>query len=146
MAPKADAEAARPAFRFPSAFTILFGLIILVAALTWIIPAGQYARVASEALGQDVPVAGSYAPTDADPQGIFDVILAPIAGFYDPDSYTANAIDVSLFVLIIGGFIGIVTATGAIDAGIARAMSGLKGRENWMIPFLMALFALGGTT
>ncbi len=136
----------KTAFRFPSAFTILFALIILVAALTWIIPAGLYERVPSEALGKDVPVAGSYAPTEANPQGIFDVILAPIAGFYDPDSYAANAIDVSLFVLIIGGFIGVVTATGAIDAGIARAMVRLKGRENWMIPFLMALFALGGTT
>ena len=146
MTPKADAEAAKPGFRFPSAFTILFGLIVLVAVLTWIIPAGQYARVASEVLGKDVPVAGSYAPTDTNPQGIFDVILAPIAGFYDPVAYTANAIDVSLFVLIIGGFIGTVTATGAIDAGIARAMTGLKGREIWMIPFLMALFALGGTT
>lgn len=146
MAPKADAEAAKPGFHFPSAFTILFGLIVLVAVLTWIIPAGQYARVASEALGKDVPVAGSYAPTDSNPQDIFDVILAPIAGFYDPVAYTANAIDVSLFVLIIGGFIGTVTATGAIDAGIARAMTGLKGREIWMIPFLMALFALGGTT
>ncbi|WP_086466931.1 YfcC family protein [Oceanibaculum nanhaiense] len=139
-------SAEKPRFRFPSAFTILFALIILVAALTWIIPAGQYERVASEALGKDVPVAGSYALTDANPQGFFDVILAPIAGFYDPVAYTANAIDVSLFVLIIGGFIGVVTATGAIDAGIARAMIRLKGRENWMIPFLMALFALGGTT
>jgi uncharacterized ion transporter superfamily protein YfcC len=135
-----------PGFRFPSAFTILFGLILLVAALTWIIPAGQYARAPSEALGKDVPVAGSYAPADPDPQGIFDVLLAPIAGFYDPDSYSANAIDVSLFVLIIGGFIGVVTATGAIDAGISRAMTRAKGREVWMIPFLMALFALGGTT
>ncbi|MEQ8251906.1 YfcC family protein [Oceanibaculum nanhaiense] len=139
-------SAEKPRFRFPSAFTILFALIILVAALTWIVPAGQYERVASEALGKDVPVAGSYALTDANPQGFFDVILAPIAGFYDPVAYTANAIDVSLFVLIIGGFIGVVTATGAIDAGIARAMIRLKGRENWMIPFLMALFALGGTT
>ena len=133
-------------FRFPSAFTILFALIVLVAVLTWIIPAGQYERVASEALGKDVPIAGTYAPADAAPQGFFDVILAPIAGFYDPVEYVARAIDVSLFVLIIGGFIGVVTATGAIDAGIARAMVRLKGRENWMIPILMALFALGGTT
>ena len=138
--------AEKPGFRFPSAFTILFALIILVAVLTWIIPAGQYARVPSEALGKDIPVAGSYAPTDPNPQGVFDVILAPIAGFYNPDSYAANAIDVALFVLIIGGFIGVVTSTGAIDAGIGRAMVRLKGRENWMIPFLMALFALGGTT
>jgi uncharacterized ion transporter superfamily protein YfcC len=136
----------KPGFRFPSAFTILFALILLVAALTWIIPAGQYARVASEALGKEVPVAGSYAPTAANPQGILDVLLAPIAGFYDPESYAANAIDVSLFVLIIGGFIGVVTATRAIDVGINSAMRRMKGREVWMIPFLMALFALGGTT
>ncbi len=137
---------AQPDFRFPSAYMILFGLIIVVAALTWIIPAGRYERVASEALGKDIPVAGSYAPTEANPQGILDVILAPIAGFYNPDSNAANAVDVSLFVLIIGGFIGVVTATGAIDAGIARAMVRLKGHENWMIPLLMAFFALGGTT
>lgn len=136
----------KPGFRFPSAFTILFGLIVLAAALTWIIPAGQYQRVASEVLDRDVPVAGTYATVEANPQGPLEVILAPIAGFYDPVSYAANAIDVSLFVLIIGGFIGVVTATGAIDAGIARAMVRLKGRETWMIPFLMALFALGGTT
>jgi len=136
----------KPGFRFPSAFTILFGLIVLAAALTWIIPAGQYQRVASEVLDRDVPVAGTYATVEANPQGLLEVILAPIAGFYDPVSYAANAIDVSLFVLIIGGFIGVVTATGSIDAGIARAMQRLKGRETWMIPFLMALFALGGTT
>jgi uncharacterized ion transporter superfamily protein YfcC len=111
-----------------------------------VIPAGQYQRVASEALGKDVPVAGTYALTDANPQGFFDMIVAPIAGFYDPSSYTANAIDVALFVLMIGGFSGVVTATGAIDAGIKRAMTRLKGREKWMIPILMGLFALGGTT
>lgn len=133
-------------FRFPSAFTILFVLILIVAGLTWVIPAGQYARVTSEALGRDVPVAGSYGPAEANPQGIFEILLAPIAGFYDPSSYAANAIDVALFVLVIGGFIGVVTATGAIDAGIKRAMIRAKGREGWMIPFLMALFALGGTT
>lgn len=133
-------------WRFPNAFTILIALILAVAALTWVIPSGQYTRVASEALGKDVPVPGSYALTPGNPQGIIDVILAPIAGFYDPESYAANAIDVALFVLIIGGFIGVVTATGAIDAGIRRAMLRLKGREMWMIPILMALFALGGTT
>ena len=99
-------------WRFPNAFTILIVLIIAMAALTWIIPSGQYTRVPSEALGKDVPVAGTYALTPGNPQGFVDVILAPIAGFYDPDSYAANAIDVALFVLIIGGFIGVVTATG----------------------------------
>ncbi len=133
-------------FSFPSAYTILFALIVIIASLTWLVPAGQYQRIASETLGKDIPVAGSYTLTDANPQGVFDVILAPIAGFYDPGSYTANAIDVALFVLMIGGLIGVVAATGAIAAGIKRAMFRLKGHEKWMIPILMGLFALGGTT
>ncbi|HTO33153.1 MAG TPA: YfcC family protein [Pararhizobium sp.] len=133
-------------FRFPSAFTILFGLIVLVAGLTWIIPAGQYQRAMNTALNREVPVAGTYAPTEADPQNLFDVIMAPIAGFYSPGSGQANAIDVALFVLIIGGFIGVVTSTGAINAGVRSAMVSLRGREKWMIPVLMALFAFGGTT
>ena len=131
--------------RFPSAYTILFGLIILVAIATWFVPAGEYDRVFNEALGRDVPVPGTYKEVEPNPQGFFDVVLAPIAGFYDPGTYEASAIDVALFVLVIGGFLGIVTRTGAIDAGIERAMTGLKGREKWMIPILMALFAAGGT-
>ena len=122
------------ALRFPSAFTILFGLIILVAAMTWIVPAGQYERIHSEALDRDVPVAGTYAAVEANPQGITDVLMAPIAGLYDPATNQANAIDVAVFVLVIGGFIGVVAATGAINAGIGGAMVALKGREKWMIP------------
>ncbi|SHO56845.1 YfcC family protein [Vibrio quintilis] len=132
-------------FKFPSAYTILFGLIIVVAALTWIVPAGQYDRTMNQELGKEVPVAGTYKPTDGNPQGIIDVLLAPIDGFYDHHSYEAAAIDVSLFVLIIGGFLGLVTKTGAIDAGIERITARLKGREELMIPILMALFAAGGT-
>lgn len=133
-------------FTFPSAYSILFGLIIFVAALTWIIPAGKYERVTNAALNKDVPVAGTYAIVDPNPQGLMDVLMAPIAGLYNPATNMANAIDVALFVLIIGGFIGVVTATGAIDAGINRAMKAMKGHEKWMIPLLMGLFAFGGTT
>lgn len=132
-------------FRFPTAYTILFGLIILVAALTHIVPAGSYERVENEALGRSVPVPGTYQQVEPNPQGFEEVVLAPIAGFYDPDSYAARAIDVALFVIIIGGFLGVVASTGAIDSGIAHAMRSLKGHEIWMIPIMMALFAAGGT-
>lgn len=139
-------ETATRQFRFPSAFTILFGLIILVAALTWIIPAGQYQRAHNAALDRDVPIAGTYQVVEPSPQGLFDIIMAPVAGLYNPATNQANAIDVALFVLIIGGFIGVVASTGAINAGIGSAMTSLKGREKWMIPVLMGLFAFGGTT
>ncbi|MGR3635437.1 MAG: hypothetical protein ACU0BK_05855 [Shimia sp.] len=126
-------------FKFPTAFTILFVLIAVVAALTWIVPAGEYAREMSEEMGRMAPVPGSYAGVEASPQGIVDVILAPFQGFY-------AAIDVSLFVLIIGGFLMVVTKTGAIDAGIGGLLAKLKGREQWMIPIMMIAFAAGGTS
>jgi len=132
-------------FKFPSAYTILFILIALVAALSWIVPAGHYQMVMNETLGKEVPVAGTYAHVAAQPQGLVSVIMAPISGLYDPDTGQAGAIDVALFVLIIGGFLGIVNKTGAIDAGIERVTQKLSGREEWMIPILMGLFAAGGT-
>ncbi|MEP4034320.1 MAG: YfcC family protein, partial [Roseibium polysiphoniae] len=132
-------------FQFPSAFTVLFALIVLVAAATWIIPAGEYERTFSESLGRDVPVPGTYHTVEGDQQGVIDVFMAPIAGLYNPETGEANAIDVAVFVLIIGGFLMVVTHTGAIDAGIAKVMIALQGREKWMIPILMAFFAAGGT-
>lgn len=131
--------------KFPSAYTILFVLIIVVAGLTWFVPAGRYEMVENEKLGKELPVAGSYHQVEANPQGIVDVLMAPVAGFYSPASNQANAIDVALFVLIIGGFLGVVNKTGAIDAAIGRVTSRLKGREIWLIPILMTLFAAGGT-
>ncbi len=132
-------------FRFPTAYTILITIIICVAILTWIVPAGQYETRMDDSLGREVPVAGTYHEVEPTPQGFQDVVLAPIAGFYNPDTNEANGIDVALFILFIGGFLGVVTRTGAIDAGIAAAMGKLAGREKWMIPLLMFCFSLGGT-
>lgn len=56
-------------FKFPSAYTILFALIAIVALMTWIIPAGQYERAMNEDLGREVPVTGTYHSVDANPQG-----------------------------------------------------------------------------
>ena len=57
-----------------------------------------------------------------------------------------GAIDVALFVLIIGGFLGVTMKTGAINAGIAWVVGRLKGKEKWLFPILMTIFAIGGTT
>ena len=48
---------------------------------------------------------------------------------------------------MVGGFLGVVMKTGAVDAGRRqRHLSRLGGREKWLIPILMLLFGLGGTT
>lgn len=68
-----------------------------------------------------------------------NVTTAPVKGFTD-------ALPVCLFVLILGGFLGIVTETGALDAGIAALVKKLKGNELVLIPILMFIFSIGGTT
>ena len=122
-------------FRMPTAYTILFLLLILVAAATWVIPAGTYQRAGEE----ETPVAGTYQETEQHPQGPGDVILASFQGFYD-------AVDVALFILMVGGFLGVVMKTGAIDAGVSNVIRLLGGKEILLIPVLMILFSLGGTS
>ena len=132
----ASPEPAQQTSLFPTAYTILFPLIIAVAALTWIIPVDEYERATNVALGKDIPLPGTYAAIEAAPQGLLDVLMAPIAGFFDPSSYSANAIDVSLFVLIVGGFLNVLPARCAINNGVVQPMRRLERREQWMILIL----------
>jgi uncharacterized ion transporter superfamily protein YfcC len=140
-------------FTLPSAYTILFALIVLAAIATWIIPAGTY-----DLNKKGEPVPGSYHEVEANPQRILvDSIEAPINGLFGIENRKGNinyynsgtlfgAIDVALFILVIGGFLGITMKTGAIQAGIGRLVLRLHGKERWMIPILMTVFAIGGTT
>lgn len=68
-----------------------------------------------------------------------DLVMAPINGLNE-------AIDIAIFVLLIGGFLGVTTYTGALDAGIGSVVEKLKGRELVLIPVLMFIFSLGGTS
>jgi uncharacterized ion transporter superfamily protein YfcC len=153
-AESSTADEPRRGFSLPSAYTILFALIILVAIATWIIPAGRYEL---DENGQPIP--GSYAQVEQNPQRIIvDSLLAPINGLYGIESAEDGsvdvwnsgelfgAIDVALFILVIGGFLGVTMQTGAIQGGIAQIVSSLRGRERLLIPILMVVFAIGGTT
>lgn len=86
-----------------------------------------------------VGIPGSYHTLPNQPQGFWAFIQSPLKG-------VREAIDVILFVLIIGGFIGIVNHTGAFDAGVARLASRLRGRETWLIVIISCAIAVGGTT
>jgi uncharacterized ion transporter superfamily protein YfcC len=140
-------------FRLPSAYTILFALIVLAAIATWIIPAGTY-----DLNPEGEPLPGTYHEVDSKPARILvDSLTAPINGLYGIEDATGNinyynsgslfgAIDIALFILVIGGFLGVTMKTGAIQAGIGGLVQRMKGRERLLIPALMVVFALGGTT
>jgi uncharacterized ion transporter superfamily protein YfcC len=140
-------------FEFPSAFTILFILLIVIAAATYLVPAGAY-----DYDEEGAPIPGTYHQVEPNPQKLLkSAVKAPISGMYGIEDETGNidtwnfgdlfgAIDVALFVLVIGGFLGVTMKTGAINAGIAAVVEKLKGNEKKMFPILMIVFAIGGST
>jgi uncharacterized ion transporter superfamily protein YfcC len=143
----------RSRFTLPSAYTILFALIVLAAIATWIIPAGTY-----DLNDAGEPLPGTYHEVEAKPARILvDSLTAPINGLYGIEDAKGNinyynsgtlfgAIDIALFIIVIGGFLGITMKTGAIQAGIGTLVQRMAGRERLLIPALMIVFALGGTT
>lgn len=134
------AQKEKKGFRMPSSFTVLFIIIAIMAVMTWLIPAGQYKTDDAGNL-----IAGTYQRIASSKQGLYDIFMAPVRGMIGT-SKTSGAIEVSFFILMVGGFLGVVTETGALDTGIAAVVKKYKGREKMLIPVLMLLFALGGST
>lgn len=112
-------ETAKKKRGMPSSFTILLALLAIVAVITVIVSGTSGGAVTAARLS--------------------DFCTAPIKGF-------ADALPVCLFVMILGGFLGMMTETGALDNGIAVLVQKLKGNEIMLIPVLMLVFSLGGTT
>ena len=133
-------EKTKKGFKMPSSFSVLLIIIAIMAVLTWIIPAGQYDADKSGNL-----ITGTYKTVAQNPQGIWDVLMAPIRAMLGKEP-TKAAIDVAFFILMVGGFLGVVNETGALDVGIASIVKKYKGREKMLIVVLMPLFALGGST
>jgi uncharacterized ion transporter superfamily protein YfcC len=143
-------------FRFPSAFTVLFGVTLAVWLLAFVVPTGAY-RTDAES-GRPIP--GSYEGTDSAlsfGDRLMELFLAPINGLYgvmNPDGYIGpyesgelyGAAGVFLFVLAIGVFITMAMKTGAIDNGVARIAQRMSTRGTVLIAVLMVLFSVGGTT
>ena len=111
-----------------SAFTIIFLLIIALALITLILPNAAFDEAGTIINGSGVVKAN-----------ISNVLLSPILGF-------GSAVDVCVFVLILGGFLQVVTKSGALENGIKVLVKKLKGNELVLIPILMIIFSIGGTT
>lgn len=119
-----------------NAFVLLFGVIVLAAILTYIVPAGEYKHV--EKAGRTLVVPDSFHAVQAAPASFFDVFKSIHTGM-------VNSAGIIFFILIIGGSFGILKATGALDALILTITKKLASRELWLIPILMLFFAAGGT-
>lgn len=126
---------------FPTAFTVLFIILILAAGLTYVVPSGKFSRLAYESQSNEfvvtdpndsvvtfpatqetldkfkiqlglnkfvdgviqkpIAIPDTYTRIEQRPQGPLDIIKAPIEGVFD-------TVDIMVFVLILGGIIGII--------------------------------------
>ena len=142
------AEKKKFKIHMPHVLTLIFFLIIVVAILTWILPSGEFDRTLMEtSTGErEVAVAGTYHAVEKIAedgtdlrQGIAEVLMAPGKGIQ-------SMVEVLAFVFIIGGVFQIMARTNALNMGIQKVVKKLGNKEILIIPILMALFGLGGST
>ncbi|WP_300360673.1 YfcC family protein [Fusobacterium sp.] len=164
---------------FPTAFTVLFIILIMAAVLTYIVPSGRFSRLTYDDVAREfvvtdqnnevktlpatqsvlddfkiqlslskfedgtikkpIAIPGTYVQIKQQPQGILEVIQAPVTGVMD-------SVDIMIFVLILGGIIGLVNKVGAFDAGMGALSKKTKGKEFILVILVFTLTTLGGTT
>ena len=123
-------------FKVPHTLVIISAIILLVAVATYLVPGGAYEKIVNEA-GKTVVVDGSFKYVESKPQGVFDVLQAPIQGIIE-------GAEIIAFLFIVGGAFNIITKTKAIDFGIMRIVNVFKGKEIFIIPIIFFMFSLGG--
>lgn len=168
---------------FPSAYTVIVIVLIMVQALTFFIPSGKYSTLEYSSGNNSFVITDAKGKTKKEPatKKTLDKykIKIKLSKFKDgtiyrpaaiPNSYhrikkpkrgvfgtinqfltaqvkgISDSVDIIIFILILGGVIGIVNATGAMDAGMKRLSEVLKGKQKWLIIIVTTLIALGGTT
>lgn len=110
-----------------SAFSIILILIFGLGILSHVLPDAQF--VGEEIVNGSGTVGAS----------LSDILMSPILGFED-------AIDVGIFIMMLGGLLAVVNKTGALETGIKVLVQKLKGKEILLIPILMFIFSICGTT
>ena len=116
-----------------SAFTIILIMIYVLAIITHLLPSAEF--IGEEIVDGSGVVGATLSQT----------LMAPVYGFVGADGIE-GAIQICFFVLILGAFLKMVNSTKAIEDGIEVLVRKLKGKELVLIPILMIIFSIGGTT
>jgi len=114
--------------KLPNTYVIIAILIVLCAALTWFVPGGRYVTAEDGTL--------SYEKVSAVPQ-TWQVFSAIYNGF-------VKQAGIIIFILVVGGAFSLLTATGAVDAGIRRLIAVIGKKDKLVLVALTLLFSLGG--
>lgn len=119
-------------------YFLVFCIMLCVAVLTWVLPAGQYDRVETD--GMTYAVAGSYHAVAANPQTPGHVLAAPVEGF-------TQCAEIIAFILVVGALFTVIEKTGAINTLIKKISFFFAKKpkcQKFFIPACMFLFSLCG--
>ena len=123
--------------KLPHPLILLLAGVALAAALTWIVPAGNFDRRDDPVTGRRVAVAGTYHPVLHAPVGLLAAAIAVPRGF-------VAAADVIAVVLFVGGAWVVVDRLGTLPAVVAVLVARFRRRGLWAIPFVCLFFASMG--
>lgn len=129
-------------FKAPNTLILVLLVMVFFAALTWVIPGGQFDTV--EVNGREVVDPESFQYIDSSPTSLMELFLAPVRGFNDP-----YGMAIIVFVFIVAGSFSVISKTGAFDVVIRRAAKFFSENPAWRpvyIPFFMVLFSVMGAT
>jgi len=123
--------------KFPNALIIMIGFILFSAALTYIVPQGEYERIINPDTNQTKVIPGSYEQIEAPSVSIFDILLSV------PEGFIARA-DLIALILLIGASFFVIEKTGALKDGIEYLTMLLNGREEVALIVVSLAFLAGG--
>lgn len=123
----------------PNTYVILFFITVFIAVLSWFIPGGAYKL---DEAGH--AVAGSYEQVASNPQGLWDILMAPIIGMLGSKA-TAAAIPISLFVMLFGSFLEMMDVTGALKLGLRKVAIASQSKLFLLIAVLTGFMSFMGT-
>lgn len=122
-------------FKTPHTYALLLFIIVVASLLTYLIPAGEYAREKKD--GQTLVISGSYQEVSQHGVSFFDIFRAI------PEGLQSGA-EIVFYIFLVGGAFGIVHKTGAFENGVNKAMSTLGSYKVLMIPLTMTIFSILG--
>jgi uncharacterized ion transporter superfamily protein YfcC len=122
---------------FPHPLTLLVACVLLAAALTWLLPAGQYQRREDQVTGRSVVVPGTYRQVEQHPVGPFQALVAIPKGIVDAASVIG-------LIFLIGGAFTVVERTGTFVRLVHGLVRRMKRRGILVIPVASIAFSLGG--
>ncbi|MDD8030701.1 MAG: hypothetical protein PHQ25_01720 [Acidobacteriota bacterium] len=130
-------------FRLPHTLVLIYLLVILVYLLALVLPSGEFDRAEKTIEGKTrlIIVPETYHQVDKKWLGPEWLLIAPIRGFQD-------AALIIILIFIFGGTFGILTKSGAIDAGIQKLAAFFTRKPKlriMVIPVLMIIFSLAGS-